>query len=155
MILDRTRGGAYVAVGVAGIAIFGVFLFLTYYLQQVKGYSPVTSGLAFLPMIGCILLSSNTSSIVLLPRFGPRVLIATGMLLGGGGDALPDPAHRDLQLRQRRAARAARHGPRLRHDLRAGHQHRHGRRARARTRASPPRWSTPCSRSAARSAPRR
>ena len=87
MILNRARGGAYLAVGLTGIAIFGVFLFLTYYLQVVKGYSPVTSGLAFLPMIACILLSSNTSSIVLLPRLGPRTLIAAGMLLGGGGMA--------------------------------------------------------------------
>jgi EmrB/QacA subfamily drug resistance transporter len=85
VILDRTRGGSYVAVGLTGIAIFGIFLFLTYYLQEVKGYSPVTSGLAFLPMIGCILLSSNVSSIVTLPRLGPRVLITTGMLLGAGG----------------------------------------------------------------------
>jgi EmrB/QacA subfamily drug resistance transporter len=85
VILDRTRGGSYVAVGLSGIAIFGIFLFLTYYLQEVKGYSPVTSGLAFLPMIGCILLSSNVSSIVTLPRLGPRVLITTGMLLGLGG----------------------------------------------------------------------
>ena len=84
VILDRTRGGSYVAVGLSGIAIFGIFLFLTYYLQEVKGYSPVTSGLAFLPMIGCILLSSNVSSIVTLPRLGPRVLITTGMLLGAG-----------------------------------------------------------------------
>ena len=84
VILDRTRGGSYVAVGLSGIAIFGIFLFLTYYLQEVKGYSPVTSGLAFLPMIGCILLSSNVSSIVTLPRLGPRVLITTGMLLGLG-----------------------------------------------------------------------
>src|SRR6266436_1112185 len=84
VILDRTRGGSYIAVGLSGIAIFGIFLFLTYYLQEVKGYSPVTSGLAFLPMIGCILLSSNVSSIVTLPRLGPRVLIATGMLLGAG-----------------------------------------------------------------------
>jgi EmrB/QacA subfamily drug resistance transporter len=82
VILDRTRGGSYVAVGLSGIAVFGVFLFLTYYLQEVKGYSPVTSGLAFLPMIGCILLSSNVSSIVTLPRFGPRVLITIGMLFG-------------------------------------------------------------------------
>jgi EmrB/QacA subfamily drug resistance transporter len=82
VILDRTRGGSYVAVGLSGIAIFGIFLFLTYYLQEVKGYSPLTSGLAFLPMIGCILLSSNVSSIVTLPRLGPRVLITTGMLLG-------------------------------------------------------------------------
>ncbi len=85
VILDRTRGGSYVAVGLSGIAVFGIFLFLTYYLQEVKGYSPVTSGLAFLPMIGCILLSSNVSSIVTLPRLGPRVLITTGMLLGAGG----------------------------------------------------------------------
>ncbi|MGI8451267.1 MAG: MFS transporter [Streptosporangiaceae bacterium] len=84
VILDRTRGGSYVAVGLSGIAIFGVFLFLTYYLQEVKGYSPVTSGLAFLPLIACILLSSNVSSIVTLPRLGPRVLITTGMLLGAG-----------------------------------------------------------------------
>jgi EmrB/QacA subfamily drug resistance transporter len=83
VITDRTRGGAYVSVGLTGIAIFGVFLFLTYYLQLVKGYSPVTSGLAFLPMIACILFASNLSSIVTLPRFGPRALITTGMLLGG------------------------------------------------------------------------
>jgi hypothetical protein len=87
VILDRTRGGSYVAVGLSGIAIFAVFLFLTYYLQVVKGYSPLTSGLAFLPLIACILLSSNLSSIVALPRLGPRVLIATGMLFGCGAMA--------------------------------------------------------------------
>ncbi len=82
VILDRTRGGAYVAVFLSGIAIFGVFLFLTYYMQLIKGDSPFTTGLLFLPLIGCILVSSNTSSIVLLPRVGPRALIASGMLLG-------------------------------------------------------------------------
>jgi EmrB/QacA subfamily drug resistance transporter len=87
VITDRTRGGAYLSVGLAGIAVFGVFLFLTYYLQLIKGYSPVTSGVAFLPMIACILLASNTSSILLLPRVGPRALVVTGMLLGGGGMA--------------------------------------------------------------------
>jgi EmrB/QacA subfamily drug resistance transporter len=87
VILDRARGGAYVAVGISGIAIFGTFLFLTYYLQVIKGDSPLTTGLLFLPMIACILISSNLSSIVGLPRLGPRVLIATGMLLGAGGMA--------------------------------------------------------------------
>ncbi len=87
VILDRTRGGAYVAVGISGIAIFGTFLFLTYYLQVIKGDSPLATGLLFLPMIACILISSNLSSIVGLPRLGPRVLIATGMLLGAGGMA--------------------------------------------------------------------
>jgi EmrB/QacA subfamily drug resistance transporter len=85
IILDRTRGGSYLAVFITGVAIFGTFLFLTFYLQIVKGESPLTTGLLFLPMIGCILLSSNLSSIVLLPRLGPRVLIAAGMLLGVGG----------------------------------------------------------------------
>src|SRR6266852_1692640 len=87
VILDRTRGGSYVAVGISGIAIFGTFLFLTYYLQLIKGESPLTTGLLFLPMIGCSLLSSNLASIVGLPRLGPRVLIAAGMLLGAGGMA--------------------------------------------------------------------
>jgi EmrB/QacA subfamily drug resistance transporter len=85
IIVDRTRGGSYLAVFITGVAIFGTFLFLTFYLQIVKGESPLTTGLLFLPMIGCILLSSNLSSIVLLPRLGPRVLIALGMLLGVGG----------------------------------------------------------------------
>src|SRR6202035_914803 len=52
VIMDRTRGGAYVSVGLSGIAVFGVFLFLTYYLQQVKGYSPVASVLPALLALG-------------------------------------------------------------------------------------------------------
>jgi EmrB/QacA subfamily drug resistance transporter len=87
VILDRTRGGAYLSVGVAAVALFGAFLFLTYYLQTVKGYSPVTAGLAFLPMIGGLLVSANTSSNVLLPRVGPRTLIASGLLTGAAAMA--------------------------------------------------------------------
>jgi len=88
IITERTRGGSYVALGISGIAIFGTFLFLTFYLQLVKGDSPLTTGLLFLPMIGCILITSNFASIVGLPRFGPRALIAAGMLLGAGGMAI-------------------------------------------------------------------
>jgi hypothetical protein len=54
-------------------------------MQQVKGYSPVTTGLLFLPMVGGILIASTLSSVVLLPRVGPRVLIAAGLLLSAGG----------------------------------------------------------------------
>ncbi len=85
VIIDRTRGGSYLSVFISGIAIFGTFLFLTYYLQEIKGESPLTTGLLFLPMIGCILIFSNLSSIVLLLRVGPRVLIAAGMLVATGG----------------------------------------------------------------------
>jgi EmrB/QacA subfamily drug resistance transporter len=82
VVADRSRGMAFAAVGIAGVAMFGLFLFLTYYLQLVKHFSPVTSGLAFLPMIACIMISSNTSNIVTLPRFGPRTVITTGMVTG-------------------------------------------------------------------------
>jgi EmrB/QacA subfamily drug resistance transporter len=87
VILDRTRGGAYLAVGVAAIALFGAFLFLTYYLQTIKGFSPVAAGLAFLPMVGGLLVSANVSSNVLLPRIGPRILISSGLLTGAAAMA--------------------------------------------------------------------
>jgi cytochrome oxidase Cu insertion factor (SCO1/SenC/PrrC family) len=87
VILDRTRAGAYLSVGVAAIALFGAFLFLTYYLQTIKGYSPVAAGLAFLPMVGGLLVSANTSSNVLLPRIGPRILISSGLLTGAAAMA--------------------------------------------------------------------
>jgi EmrB/QacA subfamily drug resistance transporter len=85
VVTDRTRGGAYTAVGVAGTAIFGVFLFLTYFLQSIKGFSPVMTGLAFLPMTACIMISANISTVITLPKFGPRVHITSGMVLGGIG----------------------------------------------------------------------
>ncbi|HEY2060821.1 MAG TPA: MFS transporter [Amycolatopsis sp.] len=85
VVLDRGRGGAYVALGISGIAIFGTFLFLTFYLQVVKGESPLATGLLFLPMTACILISSNSTGAVSL---GPRALIALGMLLGAVGMAL-------------------------------------------------------------------
>jgi EmrB/QacA subfamily drug resistance transporter len=88
VIADRTRGGSYVAVGISGISIFSTFLFLTFYLQEIKGYSPLETGLLFLPMIGCILLTSNLASIIGMARVGPRVLIAGGMLLAAAGTAL-------------------------------------------------------------------
>jgi EmrB/QacA subfamily drug resistance transporter len=85
VIADRARGGSYIAVGISGIAIFATFLFLTFYLQLIKGDSPLKTGLLFLPMIGCILLSSNLSSVI---RVGPRALIAAGMLLAASGMGL-------------------------------------------------------------------
>ena len=54
MVSDRNRGGAFLAVGVAGVAMFATFLFLTYYLQQSLGFSPIECGLAFLPMVVAI-----------------------------------------------------------------------------------------------------
>jgi EmrB/QacA subfamily drug resistance transporter len=85
IVLDRNRGGSYLAMLISVSGMFGVFLFLTYYLQQTLGYSPVKSGLAYLPMIGAIVATSTTASTVLLPRVGPRLLVLPGMLIAAGG----------------------------------------------------------------------
>jgi EmrB/QacA subfamily drug resistance transporter len=85
IVLNRFRGGAYLAIGLSAIGVFGIFLFLTYYLQETLGYSPVKSGLAFLPMIVAIIVASTASSGLLMPRFGPRPLIPAGLVLAAGG----------------------------------------------------------------------
>jgi EmrB/QacA subfamily drug resistance transporter len=85
VVLDRDRGGSFLAMGLAGAGVFGVFLFLTYYMQQTLGFSPVKTGLAFLPMTFTIIVAATTSSTRLLPRIGPRPLIGTGMLLASIG----------------------------------------------------------------------
>jgi EmrB/QacA subfamily drug resistance transporter len=84
VVLDRNRGGAYLAVLITGAGMFGIFLFLIYYLQQTLGYSPVVSGVAFLPLIAMVVLSANLSNVVLLPRVGPKTLVPAGMLLAAG-----------------------------------------------------------------------
>jgi Major Facilitator Superfamily len=85
---DRNRSGSYLAVLLVGIGLFGVFLLLTYYLQRLLGYSPIKTGLAFLPMVAANVVTSTTTSAVLLGRLGPRPLIVVGMALGAGGMAL-------------------------------------------------------------------
>jgi len=85
IILDRFRGGAYLAIGLSAIGLFGVFLFLTYYLEEILRYSPVVTGLAFLPMIVALVVSSTVSSGVLMPRLGPRILVPAGLLTAAGG----------------------------------------------------------------------
>jgi EmrB/QacA subfamily drug resistance transporter len=87
LVLDRNRGGAYLAVLLIGAAQFGIFLFLTYYLQITLGYSPVATGVAFLPTIAMIMLFSQLSNIVLLPRIGPKPLVGVGMLVAAAGMA--------------------------------------------------------------------
>jgi len=87
VVRDRNRGGSYLAVGIVGAGMFGVFLFLTYYLQQNLGYSPVTTGLAFLPMSVAITISATLSTARLMPRLGSRPLVVTGMLLAAAGMA--------------------------------------------------------------------
>ncbi len=80
IVLDRNRGGAYLGMGITAIGMFGVFLFLTFFLQRTLGFSPVESGLAFLPLTVAIAMSAGVATTRLLPKVGPRPLITGGML---------------------------------------------------------------------------
>lgn len=81
LLRDRNRVGALTSVGLTQIGMFGVFLFLTYYLQGVQGYSPVKTGFAFLPMVVGMMTGSVGVSARLLPRVGPRRLMIPGLLI--------------------------------------------------------------------------
>ena len=79
---DRNRGASFLSIAISGAAIFGVFLFLTYYLQDVRGFSPIATGLAFLPMSATIMTAAILAQTKLQARFGQRPLVVTGMTLG-------------------------------------------------------------------------
>ena len=85
IVLDRFRGGSYLAIGLSAIGMFAIFLFLTYYLEEILRYSPVVTGVAFLPLIAALIASSTSSSALLMPRVGPRILIPLGLLIAAGG----------------------------------------------------------------------
>ncbi|AXE78454.1 MULTISPECIES: MFS transporter [Streptomyces] len=85
VVLDRNRGGVYLSLGLAIIAMFGLFLFLTYYLQVVKGYSPIRTGFAFLPMIAGMITGSTQIGARLMTRVPARKLMGPGFLTAAVG----------------------------------------------------------------------
>jgi EmrB/QacA subfamily drug resistance transporter len=88
VVLDRNRGGAYLAMFFSAIGMFGVFLFLTYYLEVTLSYSSVKTGLVFLPMTGLLVVTAGTASTLLATRVSPRLLIPVGMVLAAIGMAM-------------------------------------------------------------------
>ncbi|GHJ39730.1 MFS transporter [Streptomyces sp. TS71-3] len=85
VVTNRNRGGVYLSLGLAIIGMFGLFLFLTFYLQIVKGYSPVQTGFAFLPMIAGMIAGSTQIGARLMTRVAPRLLMGPGFLLAAIG----------------------------------------------------------------------
>jgi EmrB/QacA subfamily drug resistance transporter len=85
VILDRDRGGSFVAIGLVAIGMFGIFLFLTYYLEETLGFSALQTGLGFLPMPLSIMISATQVGGRLLPRVGPKILIFIGAIVAGIG----------------------------------------------------------------------
>ncbi|MBW4077490.1 MAG: MFS transporter [Acidobacteria bacterium] len=81
LVLNRTRAGSLVALFITSIGIFGISLFLAYYLQVTMGFSPMRTGVAFLPLVGAIALSAGVASARLLAKVGPRPLVPVGMVL--------------------------------------------------------------------------
>ena len=82
---NRNRGGSLFSMLVTGVGMFGMFLFLTYFLQGTLGFSAMKTGVAFLPMIFALTITAQLSNIVFLPKVGPRPLIPVGMLMGAAG----------------------------------------------------------------------
>ncbi|MEU2181852.1 MFS transporter [Streptomyces thermolilacinus] len=80
VLADRNRAGVYLSLGLAVIAMFGLFLFLTYYLQVVKGFSPLKTGFAFLPMVVGMITGSTQIGARLMTRVPPRLLMGPGFL---------------------------------------------------------------------------
>lgn len=95
ILRDRNRVGAYLSVALAVAGMYGLFLFLTYYLQVVLGYSPIRTGLAFLPLSAAVLVSSGAIASRLLPRVPPRALVVPGLLVAAAAMALLTQLHVD------------------------------------------------------------
>ena len=83
-LFNRIRGGAYLSSILAGMGIFGMFLFMTFYFQNIHGYSAVKSGLCFLPFSLCVIISAGSAS-KLLPKIGPRPLATIGLIMAAFG----------------------------------------------------------------------
>ncbi|HEV2426612.1 MAG TPA: MFS transporter [Acidimicrobiales bacterium] len=88
LLLARTRGGSQVALFATSLAVFSLTLFLAYYLENTLGYSPLRTGVYFLPLVGALAVSASVASARLLAMVGPRPLVPVGMLLGMLGMAL-------------------------------------------------------------------
>ena len=99
VVLNRNRGAAYLSMMVASLCLFATLLFLTYYMQRTLGYSPLVTGFAFLPISVGLAGAANLSTIVLMPRVGPKPIVTVGLLRRRGGDGLACPARSAYGLR--------------------------------------------------------
>jgi MFS family permease len=84
VVLERNRGGSFLASLLVGTAMLGTFLSLTYYFQGTLHYSALKSGFAFVPFSAGIITGAALSS-RFLPRFGPRAVMMAGLTLGAIG----------------------------------------------------------------------
>jgi predicted MFS family arabinose efflux permease len=84
LFADRNRSTSYLALLLLVAGLLGMFFFLTQFLQNVLGYSPLKTGVAFLPLTAMLFLASTLSARVLVERLASRALIAGGITLSTG-----------------------------------------------------------------------
>jgi EmrB/QacA subfamily drug resistance transporter len=84
VLRSRDRTGSYLVSLCIGTGLFGMFFFLTLFLQNVWGYSALRTGVAYLPMVAMIMVASGVAS-QLVSRIGARPLMIAGSLLSTGG----------------------------------------------------------------------
>ena len=84
VLANRNRSGAYLIMLCVSTGLFGLFFFLTLFIQTVLGYSAIRAGIAYLPFaVGVVIASALASQLV--PRVGPRPLIVAGAAMVAGG----------------------------------------------------------------------
>ena len=84
VLADRSRSGAYLIMLCIATGLFGLFFFLTLFIQTVLGYSAIRAGIAYLPFaVGVVIASALASPLV--ARIGPRPLIVVGSAMVAGG----------------------------------------------------------------------
>jgi EmrB/QacA subfamily drug resistance transporter len=84
VVLDRNRGGTYLASLLAFAGLFAFFLFISYYFQTNLGYSALKAGIAVLPFSGGVIVASGVAS-ALVPRTGPKPLMLLGLAMAAIG----------------------------------------------------------------------
>ncbi|MFE3517491.1 MFS transporter [Streptomyces sp. NPDC059166] len=84
MFRDRNRAGTYGIMLSLAAAMFGMFFFLTLFVQNILDFSPLRAGLAFLPVSAIIAVSAGIAS-QLLPRWGPKPFMVTGAVFAAAG----------------------------------------------------------------------
>jgi len=88
VLADRNRGAGLLTLLLGQAGVFALFLFLTYYFQGVLRYSPIKTGVAFLPMMVTVAVVATFTQSVLVPRLTIRAIVAGGLLISGAGAAL-------------------------------------------------------------------
>jgi EmrB/QacA subfamily drug resistance transporter len=83
VLRSRDRSGAYLITLCIGIALFGMFFFLTLFIQDVWGYSALKTGLAYLPFVPVILATTMVTQQA-VTRIGARPLLAAGSAISAG-----------------------------------------------------------------------